>query len=112
MSGFPLYDSLNKKNYKKDLTAKQKEEFIRNLNEADDNGTELVYALVQFYFLHNDTTDEVGNTLPYQGTKHEVTKGVFNVTWDFSKFPVKLRQILYNFLQLHIKNLESNSRVA
>ena len=54
MSGFPLYDSLNKKTYKKDLTGKQKEEFIRNLANADNNGKELIYALVQFYFLHND----------------------------------------------------------
>ena len=62
MSGFPLYDNLIKDLPKKDLSAKQKTEFVENIKLIDDSGKELLYALVQFYYINS----EPKLTIPYR----------------------------------------------
>ena len=52
MSGFPLYDNLIKDLPKKDLSVKEKEEFIRNIKKINMDGRELVYVLI-FNILKN-----------------------------------------------------------
>ena len=53
MSTFPLYDNLIKDVQKKDLTIKQKDEFVDKIKVIDNNGRDLVYALIQFYRIEN-----------------------------------------------------------
>ena len=62
MSGFPLYDNLILKLPTKDLTIKQKDEYTKICLKIDNNGTELIYALVYFFFIQNDSPIDV---LPY-----------------------------------------------
>ena len=100
MSGFPLYDNLIKDLPKKDLTVKEKEQFILNIDKIDLNGRQLMYALVVVFY--QNTTDTTSTIVPYEGAKEEVNKGVYNFSWVFTKFPVKLRHILVNFVKIHL----------
>ncbi len=108
MSGFPLYDNLIQQLPKKDLTLKQKEEFIRNISAIDYNGKELIYALIMVYKSQNVQQDKQ-NSLPYDGTQIQTDKKAFyNVTWNYMNFPIKLRHLLFKFLELHLKTLEED----
>jgi hypothetical protein len=105
MTIFPLFDSLNKDNPKKDLSVKEKEEFINKIQDIDDSGRDLIYALIQFY--HNQNEEEKNSdTLPYKGIRDSVCKGKEDMTWSFTDFPIKLRHILYKFIKMHFQSME------
>ena len=107
MSDFPLYESLKKGLPKKDLTVKQKEDFIQKVQRIDISGKELVYVLICSHFEHTCGDNENMEIFPYGGISSEK-----NVNFDFSKFPIDLRQMLYKFILMHIKNMdEENLRV-
>lgn len=102
---FPLYDSLARDIPKKDLTVKQKEEFIEKFANIDENGRDLIYALIQFYNIENND-EELSEELPYSGIREKVKKGLENVTWNLIDLPQKLRHILYKFIQMHTQTME------
>jgi hypothetical protein len=106
MSYFPLYENLIQELPTKDLTQKQKDEFVKNILKIDTNGMELIYALIHFYFIshENDNITEV----PYNGTKTELENHNYDVSWEITQFPIKLRQLLYKFVSMHIKNVTEN----
>jgi hypothetical protein len=109
MTNFPLYDNLIKDISKKDLTVAQKEELVSKLNSIDDNGRDLVYALIQFYNIENIKErgdDEYSEELPYEGTRVEVKKQKENLTWSLSDFPLRLRHILYKFVNMHSQTMK------
>jgi len=108
MSNFPLYDSLNKDFPKKDLTVKEKEEFLNKIENIDDTGRDLVYTLIQVYRSQNEKDISV-DVLPYKGIREEISKGKENVTWNFTDFPIKLRHILYKFIQMHTQSMEEDT---
>lgn len=106
MSGFPLYDNLIKGLPKKDLIVKEKEAFISNIKKLDANGRDLIYALIIVYNQENKSA-ETG--IPYRGVKEEKSKGVYNFSWVFTQFPVKLRRLLHRFVEIHLKNQEEEA---
>lgn len=108
MSNFPLYDSLNKDFPKKDLTVKEKEEFLNKIENIDDTGRDLVYTLIQVYRSQNEKDISL-DVLPYKGIREEISKGKENVTWNFTDFPIKLRHILYKFIQMHTQSMEEDT---
>ena len=114
MSGFPLYDNLSKDlSAKKDLTVKQKTDLIKNINFIDQDGQELVYALIYYYYINNETTNETTNetnTPPYKGKIEETPKNLQNITWNLGNFPIKLRVLLHNFLTMHMKKLAEDEK--
>lgn len=100
MDDFPLYNTLNKDLPKKDLSLKQKKDFINKTEIIDTQGAELVYALIRAYqILNNGETLE--EKLPFEGQK--LTEN--NLEFNISKIPIQLRQLLYKFLCLHIKSV-------
>lgn len=105
MTSFPLYDSLIKDIPKKDLTVKQKEEFVEKIEKIDENGRDLVYTLIQFYNIDN-CDEELSEDLPYNGVREEIKKGKENLTWTFTDFPIKLRHLLYKFVVMHTQNMD------
>jgi hypothetical protein len=106
MSLFPLYNNLIKDIPKKDLTTKQKDFIIKNIDNIDDNAKELVYVLIKFYS-NNENKDNTEN-LPYKGLKDNFDKNteLYNITWNLLELPITLRQILYKFISLHMKQKE------
>lgn len=97
---------LNKEYPKKDLTVKQKEEFVTKIEKIDDTGRDLVYSLIQFYRIENEH-EKLSDILPYKGIR-EVTskKGKENLSWCFTDFPIKLRHILHTFIKMHVQSME------
>jgi len=102
MSGFPLYDNLIKDLPKKDLSVKEKEEFIRNIKKVNIDGRELVYALVLVYSAQNDK-DLESIQVPYNGSKEEDGKESYTFSWVYTQFPIKLRRLLSRFVAIHLK---------
>lgn len=120
MTNFPLYDSLVKDLPKRDLTVKQKEDFLVKVQEINDAGTELLVALIQYHALQSgETTNGTTNgttveKVPYKGTcvgtknakcAKTVKSNTEDITWDLLSFPIKLRQILYKFVAMHLKSM-------
>jgi len=98
-SNFPLYDRLyNEITDEEDLTIKQKDEFIKIVKNIDSDGQELLYALIRVYQLEN-SEDKSTFKIPYGG------KYIKNdIKFDFNDFPIKLKHMLYKFVQIHIKS--------
>tara|TARA_B110000238_G_C15979985_1_gene375545 strand:+ start:313 stop:657 length:345 start_codon:yes stop_codon:yes gene_type:complete len=100
MTDFPLYESLNKSLPKKDLTVKQKEDFIKKVGQIDGPGKELIYVLICNH-IRKSSGKEDSEMFPYGGSMADN-----KVDFDFSKFPIDLRQMLYKFVLMHIKNMD------
>jgi hypothetical protein len=107
---FPLFDSLNKDLPKKDLSINEKEEFINKIQDIDTTGRDLVYALIQFYSISEEKIQN-SDELPYKGIKEEMTKGIQDLTWTFTDFPIKLRHILYKFIKIHTQSVEEDQEL-
>ena len=110
MSSFPLFDSLNKDIPKKDLSIDEKEEFISKIQDIDNTGRDLVYALIQFYNISEENKPN-SDELPYKGIKEEMSKGLQNLTWTFTDFPIKLRHILYKFIKIHMQSVQEDQEL-
>lgn len=105
-----LYENLSKsiKKKDKDLTIKQKEEFILNINRIDQEGIDLIYALIKFY--EKDTKNVVTEITKQNGTKDwELNFDYLTMDYDLDLFPNDLKQILFKFLQLHINKMLEES---
>ena len=104
MSNFPLFDNLNKDLPNEEITVKHKDKFIKLVKDIDEDGSELIYALIRFYQLEN-SDDKSTFKLPYGGkfVKHDMK-------FDYNELPNELKHILFKFIQIHIKTLkEENS---
>lgn len=104
-SNFPLYTSLSSGIVDKDLTAKQKDDFIKKTEEMDEEGHELIYALMRVFFLENESSSPF-NVL-YEGKRVDN-----NIVFDLSNIPKKLRQILYKFAKIHVKKMKEDKKLA
>lgn len=106
MSNFPLYDNLSLDISNRDLNLKQKNEFMQKIKNIDDNGAELVYALIKVYQMEN-ATDDSTFILPYNG------KYVKNdMKFDFNQLPTQLKQILYKFIVLHTESMKEETIIT
>ena len=101
MSNFPLYDNLIAEVQTfEDLNNKQKDDFMKIIENVDDNTSELIYALIRVYQLENSDNKNTF-TLPYDGKFIDK-----DVKFDLNELPNQLKQILYKFLLLHDKSKE------
>jgi len=97
MSNFPLYDDLLKKVREDELTIKEKDEFMKIIKNIDDNGAELIYALIRTYQLEN-CEDKSTFKLPFGG---KFVKD--DIKFDLNELPNELKHILYQFVLVHHK---------
>lgn len=79
----------------RDLTLKQKSDFISKIKDMDDKGMELIYVLMRAYQNDNDE-EKMTYDLPYNGDMNGNS-----MTFNISKLPIKLRQLLYKFMLKH-----------
>jgi hypothetical protein len=102
---FPLYSTLSLKLPKKDLTISQKSDLTTKLNNIDTEGAELIFALINCYYIDKDKGDSM--TIPYNG-KLSPDK----VDFDLSDLPIPLRHILYKFVSLHKKKIQEDKMLS
>ena len=106
MDDFPLYNILFKELPKKDLSLRQKKDFITKTESIDTQGAELVYALIRAYQILNQ--EEIPEEkLPFEGQQLSENNLEFNI----SKIPIQLRQLLYKFLCLHTKSMQEQVNI-
>lgn len=103
MSSFPLYDNLKNDLPKKDLTIKQKEELINCVLKMDSNAKELIYVLIQQYNSEYNT-GKFSDDIPFNAIKKQNSDTECDISWSLTDIPIQLRQLLYKFMLLHIKN--------
>ena len=109
MNNFPLYNSLITNIPTKDLSVKQKEEFIKKVQNIDSKGRDLIFALIQFYRIENNNKD-IKNIIPYNGVSEVTKENTENLTWSLGDFPIKLRNILYKFIVMHMQTMEDDAK--
>jgi len=100
MENFPLYDTLFKDLPKKDLSLKQKKDFLSKIENLDPKGTELVYVLIRSFQI-NELKENPKLSIPFGG-KVDGNE----ITLNLSKMPINLRQLLYKFLCIHFQAME------
>lgn len=101
---FPLYDSLMRDTFNKELTIKQKKLFLTRIEEIDETGKEFIYALIKYHFV-NTNKDTHQNDL-YKCKIVSTDRGLRDLTWDLNDLPMRLRQILFKFTEINQKRQE------
>lgn len=100
MSNFPLYDNLLQNISQRDLTKKQKEDLIDKIKKIDEDGAELIYALIRVYQMEN-SSDQSTFKLPFGG----IYVGN-DMQFNLEQLPNRLKQILHKFIQVRDKAME------
>jgi hypothetical protein len=108
MSSFPFYDMLSNNIKNKDLTIKQKNEFMTKISHIDEKGTELLYLIIRLYEINNNKDVIESYKLPYSGNYINKT----DIQFDLEQFPVILKQMLYKFINIHIKQMEEENTIV
>lgn len=103
---FPLYENLIKKSPSCDLTTKEKEDFVKRCKNLDDEGHEIIYALIRCYHIKNNPNTSFVN-LPYDGKTRKNSDMVFSL----EKLPLTLKQILYRFLEIHEQKMKEEELI-
>lgn len=108
MNNFPLYNSLINNIPSKDLSVKQKEELIKKVQNIDPKGRDLIFALIQFYRIENNK--DTKSIIPYNGISEVSKENTENLIWSLGDFPIKLRNILYKFIIMHMQTMEDDAK--
>jgi hypothetical protein len=78
---------------------------LSKIKNIDDNGAELVYALIRVFQMEN-STDNSTFKLPYDG---RYVKN--DMKFDLNQLPNELKQILFKFVNLHAESMEEQSKL-
>lgn len=94
-----LYDSIVKMDLPEhDLTPEEKETLVSSIKNLDQPRHELLYALIRIHQLRTTQGPSTFN-VPYKG-KHIKN----NCRFDLNDIPIQLRQIMSEFLKLHLNS--------
>jgi hypothetical protein len=101
----PIYDILYNESSDNDLTQTEKDNFIKLIKKIDNEGSEIIYAIIKIYCINNFTGE---NQNYLYGAKFLKC----SIKFDLDDFPHRLKQMLNKFLNKHIKKMdEDNQRV-
>jgi hypothetical protein len=95
MQDFALYNTLNKDLPSKDLTAANKAELVKSISTLSENAIELVYALIKYHNMNDKKNSDM-----YNQTRQNVRNATADLSWNLNDLPIKLRNILFRFVQL------------
>ena len=94
---FPLYDTLCNNISSKSISVKNKKIIIGHLENIDETGKELVYALIKIHSIKNSKNTE---SLPYNAVYQNN-----DITWNIDELPGDLQNILLKFLNMHMEKI-------
>ena len=97
MNNFPLFDNLQRdiNNISIDLTNEEKKQFMEKIQLMNTDGFEKIYVIIQMYSIEYSTSN-TSFSLPYSGT---ILKD--EIRFDLEKLPIKLRHMIYRFINIH-----------
>lgn len=105
MCDFPLYNSLSIEVENKRLSTQQKRSFIKNVEKMDQEGLELIYALIKKHQL-SSSDGYISHTLPYNGMNKDN-----EILFDINDLPFELQQILFKFIRKHIDKMKADKKL-
>jgi len=109
MNNFPLYDVLisenSKSNTTKDLTVAQKTSLVKKIAGLDNDGFETIAIIIKIF--EQREKNEKSCVFPYDGkiTNNGLTS---NIDIDLLTLPIKLRHMLYKFVEMHYNKMEND----
>ena len=95
MQDFALYNTLNKDLPSKDLTAANKAELVKSISTLSEHAIELVYALIKYHNINDKKNSDM-----YNYKRQNVRNATADLSWNLNDLPIKLRNILFRFVQL------------
>jgi hypothetical protein len=103
MSDFPLYQDLVKNiEENKVITDEDKNDLIKKIKKVDENGHELIYALIRKYQLQNEN----GFGLPYEGKMMKL-----GLKFDLENIPDNCIQLLILFCDKHLEKMKEEQKL-
>jgi hypothetical protein len=99
MSNFPLYDNLVNKISEKKLTPYQKNKLLKQFEFLETEQHELIYVLIKTYENLNCKLNNM-QIFPF-----DIVSDNNELNININNLPPKLQQILYKFINTHIKSL-------
>jgi hypothetical protein len=105
MSIIPLFQSLKGDADTQDLTMEQKQELIENIKQLDEKGSELFFVLIKLYEM--DMNADATDGLPFESKF--IAK---EYRFDLEKLSLQLKQILYRFAHMHVKNMDEETQIS
>ncbi len=103
MNNFPLYDNLSKDLKNRDLLVKEKTDFVNKIKQIDQDGLDLIYALIRVYYVKNEE-NKTDFSLPYNGKYIKE-----DMKFDLDDFPIQLKQMIFKFIKIHIVKMEEEN---
>ena len=80
-----------------DLEEERSRFFMHHVRDLDEYGMELIYAIIRCYQIEIDQID-----YPETPYYHARTKKKNVIRFDLRLFPAKLKNLLFQFMELHI----------
>jgi len=99
---YPLYYTLNVHLRTTDLKKSEKEEILQIISTMDSSSKNAVILLIVEHLRITDDSFHPSKSygIPYEGKKLDENLYEF----DLAKLPIKLRRILYKFVQIYKNN--------
>jgi predicted RNA-binding protein with PUA domain len=99
-TSFPLFNNLyNECSNDLLLTYDDQIELCNKIKDIDDEGCEIIFALIKFYYISID--NGYIDNLPY---KPKINKNGYK--YELNNLPLKLINMIHKFLELHINKIE------
>ena len=80
----------------------EKKEFVKNIPNMEETH-ELIFTLIKCYYYEHEKKECF---LPYESKLQDR-----NITFDLLELPIKLRQLLYKFYNLHVKKISEDKQL-
>lgn len=95
-SNLPIYKTLLKDCDEKDLSATQKTTLVKKIQALNDDGMELVYALIAIHAKEHEPVE-------HQYPPYDCLVDGTNITFCIDNLPNSLKQALMKFVNIHNK---------
>lgn len=105
-TSFPLYDNLVKDLKNTPFSKEETDEFVKIVKKIDTEGSELFYALIKNYQLHNSDPTKASE-LPY-GAK--LVKGCLK--FELAHIPDECKHLLLTFLRKHQQKIKEDQALT
>lgn len=100
ISSFPLFNNLyNETKQEIVLNYEEQMELCNKIKEIDDEGCEIIFAIIKFYYISVD--NGFIENLPY---KPKINKNGYK--YELNNLPIKLINMIKKFVDLHYNKLE------
>jgi len=96
---FPLYDRFINDGKEDEMPPEMKKSIVADIAKLDENGQELLYSLVRYYGIMNNSESLFGGKILKKGIK-----------FDLELFPNPLKYMVKSFVNKHLNDGDMNEK--